>query len=63
MDNVKYTIIQQGDTVEPYVMEVMVDTEADVQNLPTEWKSGSSCLVLANSSVWMLGNDKKWHKI
>lgn len=58
-----YSIIQQGDTVETYVISAIVDTKADIETLPTEWKSGSSCLVLEDSSVWMLGNDKVWHSL
>ena len=58
-----YSIIQQGDTVDTYIMEVMVDSKADIDTLPVDWKSGSSCLVLEDSSVWMLGNDKVWHEI
>lgn len=58
-----YSIIQQGDTVETYVMSAIVDKKADVETLPLTWKSGSSCLVLEDSSVWVLGNDKTWHEI
>lgn len=57
-----YTIIQQGDTVQTYIMEVMCDNRTDVESLPTNWSAGSSCLVIEDSSLWMLGNDKKWHE-
>lgn len=58
-----YSIIQQGDTVDTYIMEVMVDNKSDVATLPVNWQSGSSCIVLEDTSVWMLGNDKVWHEI
>lgn len=58
-----YAIIQQGDTVQSYVYEVSCDTVQDVLELPTDWAAGSTCLCIADSSVWMLGNDKIWHQI
>lgn len=59
-----YSIRKQGDTVQTYVMEVIADTVADIANLPTkEWGAGSTCFVLEDSSNWMLGSDKVWHKI
>lgn len=58
-----YSIIQQGDTVQTYVMEVVVDTRAEIDTLPTDWAAGSSCLVIEDSSVFMLGNDGHWHEL
>lgn len=58
-----YSIIQQGDTVQTYMIEAMCDLRDDVQTLPTSWASGSSCLVIEDSSVWMLGLDKQWHEL
>ena len=58
-----YTIIQQGDTVQNYILEVACDSRTDVTNLPTNWASGSTCIVIEDSSVWMLGNDKIWHEL
>jgi len=57
-----YSIIQQGDTVQTYIKQVVCDTVAEVQELPTDWASGSSCIVIEDSSLWMLGNDKQWHE-
>ena len=34
-----------------------------VDALPTNCSAGSTCIVIENSSVWMLGTDKEWHKI
>lgn len=52
--------------------EFVCDTVADIDDLPTATKKadgwilaevGSLALVIEDSSVYMLGNDKKWHKI
>lgn len=58
-----YTIIQQGDTVQTYVLEVVVDNRSDVETLPKTWTPGSSCIAIEDSSAWMLGNDKEWHEL
>lgn len=55
-----YSIIQQGDTVESYVIECVCDTREDIATLPTAWKTGSSCIVIEDSSVFMLNNNKEW---
>lgn len=58
-----YSIKQQGDTVQTYVIEAVADTRADIANLPTTWAVGSTCLVIEDSSVWILGNDLIWHEL
>lgn len=58
-----YKVIKNSDTTQPYVVEIVADTTADVANLPTTYGIGSDCIVLENSSVWMLGNDQTWHEI
>ena len=63
MNDDNYTIIQQGDTVQTYILEIMCDARQDVETLPTHWASGSSCLVIEDSSVWVLGIDKEWHEL
>lgn len=55
-----YSIIQQGDTVESYVIECVCDTREDITTLPTTWKTGSSCMVIEDSSVFMLNSNKEW---
>lgn len=55
-----YSIIQQGDTVESYVIECVCDTREDIVTLPTTWKTGSSCMVIEDSSVFMLNSNKEW---
>lgn len=58
-----YNITQQGDSVQYGVIECICDTRADIQNLPTDWQAGSSCLVIADSSVWMLNNQGVWQEL
>ena len=58
-----YSIKQQGDTVQSYVIEAVADTRADIASLPTTWAVGSACLVIEDSSVWILGNDLIWHEL
>lgn len=58
-----YTIIQQGDTVQSYVIEAVCNTREDIENLPTDWLAGSSCFVIEDSSVWMLSLDGIWCEI
>ena len=58
-----YKIISNGTNVQSTVVEVVVDTLADLDEVPTTFGVGSDCSVLENSSVWMLGNDKAWHEL
>lgn len=58
-----YNIIRQGNTDQYNIIEYCCDTEADIPTLPVTDSAGSCCIVIENSSVWMLGNDKLWHKI
>ena len=57
-----YNITQQGDTVQNGIIEVIADTLADIETLPTKWGAGSKCFVIEDSSEWVLGNDKVWHR-
>ena len=59
-----YSIKQQGDTVQNGIMEFVADTRSDIDAIPVDnWEMGSTCLVIEDSSVWILGSDKKWHEI
>jgi hypothetical protein len=46
-----------------YHAEYIVDTIDDMQNVPTKCEVGSSCLVLEDSSVWVLNTEKEWVEI
>ena len=58
-----YSITKQGDSVQNYVLELAADTRADIELLPTDCQVGSTCIVIADSSVWMLGSDGNWHEL
>ena len=58
-----YTVIKQSDNISPYIVEYIVDTEADIASLPTDGKQawpGSSCLVANTSNVYVLHNSTQW---
>jgi hypothetical protein len=58
-----YKIISNGPNIQSTVVEVVADTLVDLDEVPTTFGVGSDCIVLENSSVWMLGNDKTWHEL
>lgn len=58
-----YKIISNGPNIQSNVVEVIADTLTDLDTVPTSFGVGSDCIVLENSSVWMLGNDKVWHEL
>lgn len=41
----------------------VVDTEADLLNVPINNAPGSTCIVVETSDVYMLNTDKKWKKL
>ena len=56
-------IYKNGDNTQSAVVEIVVDTVAEVEELETKYSPGSACIVLENSSVYMLGTDKTWHEL
>ena len=63
-----YRVISNGEDVQQNVVEIIADTLSDLDDLQTEtetsyYGAGSDCIVLEDSSVWMLGNDKIWHRL
>ena len=63
-----YKVIANGEDIQQSVVEIVADNLTDINNLQAEaqtayYGAGSSCIVLENSSVWMLGNDKVWHEL
>ena len=59
------TITKQSGKETVYVTEFVADTLSDIISLPhlESVAAGSSCFVIENSSVYMLGNDNIWHEI
>ena len=45
------------------VVEIIADFISDVDDLPTNYGVGSDCIVLEDSSVYMLGTDGVWHQL
>lgn len=58
-----YRIIANGEDVQSGVVEIIADTRAEMETLPTDYNPGSDTIVIEDSSVWMLGNDFKWHEL
>lgn len=59
-----YKIISNGPNIQSNVVEIVVDTLAEIEDVPiARCGVGSDMIVLEDSSVWMLGNDKIWHQL
>ena len=58
-----YRITVNGNNIQSSVVEIIADTVADVDTLPTDVGVGSDCIVLENSSVYMMGCDGHWHEL
>lgn len=58
-----FSVDMNGNNKQSSVVEIIADEASDIQNLPTEYGVGSTCVCLEDSSVWMLGNDKHWHEL
>lgn len=58
-----FSVTANGDHVSPNKVEITADLLSDIENIPTTFDVGSTCIVLQDTSVWMLGNDKIWHQI
>ena len=58
-----YTIMKNGDNTQSSIVKLCVDTRAEINDLPTNYGIGSDAIVLDDSSVWLLGNDFKWHEL
>lgn len=56
-----YRITSNGSNIQSDVCEIIIDTAADLEDLPTTFGIGSDAICLEDSSVYMLGNDKTWH--
>ena len=59
-----YYVTRSADKTQPYVTEVVVDTVADVEGVPTAtFAPGSTIIVLEDASVYMLNTSKEWKKL
>lgn len=58
-----YQIVrQEGNVTLPGYIEVLVQTESDVNNLPMDCAPGSLAYNENLSIVWQFGLDKQWHR-
>lgn len=55
--------IGQGGQTQYNVVELVVDTVAEIANLPINVAPGSTCFVIENSSVYMLNSIGQWIEI
>ena len=48
-----------------YLTSLQADTRADIETLPIapEVALGSDCLVIEDSSVWLLNSENKWKEL
>lgn len=58
---VNYTA--QSGEIQYNVVELVADTVADIANLPTNCAPGSTCVVIENSSVWIIDSAGVWHEL
>ena len=58
-----YNYIAQGEAISHKVVELVADSRTDVANLPTFCEAGSTCIVIEDSSVWMLDTNKIWKEL
>lgn len=56
-------VYKNGDNTPSNVVEIVTDLVSDIATLDTSYGSGSTCLVIEDSSVYMLGPDKVWHEL
>ena len=58
-----FSVIANSGKPANYITEYLLDTESDVQNLPTVGAPGSKAFVIENSIHYMLNHKKQWIKV
>ena len=58
-----FKVTENGNQIQSYKVAITADSRNDVQDIPTTYEMGSTCFVIEDSSVWMLGGDKQWHEV
>lgn len=58
-----YAQTKSKDTTSPNVVELVADTAADIETLPTYYAPGSTCIVIEGSRVFMLNNQHEWKEL
>lgn len=57
-----YSQMMSGEKITPYLVRLLVDTEDEIATLPTHYAPGSTCEVVATSSIYRLNNQGQWIK-
>jgi hypothetical protein len=57
-----YSQMMSGEKVTPYLVRLVADTEDEIATLPTHYAPGSTCEVVATSSIYRLNNQGQWIK-
>lgn len=58
-----YSLYASDDNISYGIKKFILDTEEDINMLPKNIQSGSSALVMNNSQLYILNNEKKWIKL
>lgn len=58
-----YSITRQGDTDQYNVVNLVADSRTDINLLPIDFASGSTCIVAEDSSVWIFSPNKQWKEL
>lgn len=58
-----YSKTKSGSKEAPYVVELVADTQDDIEKLPTHYAPGSTCVVIEGSRVFMLNNEHEWKEL
>lgn len=54
------TLYRQDGEILYGIKDFLLDSEEDLQNLKTHWKSGSSALVISSGKRYILNGKKEW---
>ena len=58
-----YKLYKNDNGYPGYHAEFVADARADIASLPTDCEVGSSCIVIEDSSVWMLNTEHVWTEL
>lgn len=58
-----YRLYKQNDDTQAYVTEFVADNDEDIASLPTTVYPGSTCIVAATASVYILNASREWIKL
>lgn len=58
-----FSYINQSGQVQYNIVELVIDTAADILTLPTNVAPGSTCFVIEESTAYMLNNQHEWKEL